>query len=175
MEKNSVASDFLNPKSMLTPGFAGVLVMALANSVSSAIEFNPIYIALALSFLVGTLIFQSAKLEWSRGVYYILNSLIIFNMALGGNAVGVSVRDTEIANLTIVSTALAQPAGREQELLGEQRKVIEALRMAKDDGERDRLLGEIERISEEIADSKAPGHVGSQPSEDKTFFKPWKF
>ncbi|MGI9484781.1 MAG: hypothetical protein ACR2RF_02650 [Geminicoccaceae bacterium] len=174
MDQN-FSNDFLNPKSMLTPGFAGILVMALANSVSSAIALNPMYIALALSFLVGTLIFQNARLAWARGVYYILNSLIIFNMALGGNTVGLGINNAESANLAIISTAFADPSDQEQELIEQRRKVIETLSKAKDETEQSRLLYEIERISQKIADAKVSAQPERNVSGQGKFFKPWSF
>ena len=168
-------SDFLNPKSMLTPGLAGILVMTLANSVSSAINLNPLYVALGLSFLIGTLIFQNVKVKWLSGVYYVLNSLIIFNMALGGNAVGLQLSHAEVAGLSIVPPALAQPYDREQGLLDEQKRLIDQLGAARDDTERQRLLAEIERINREIADSRLVSETGREVGTTSTFFKPWKF
>ncbi len=168
-------SDFLNPKSMLTPGLSGILVMTLANSISFAIALNPIYLALGLSFLVGTLIFQSTGTKWISGVYYVLNSLIIFNMALGGNTVGLQLSRGDVASLSIVPPAVAQPYDRQQQLLDQQKKLIDKLGAARDDATRQRLLAEIERINRAIAEARLTAQTSPEVSATRGFFKPWKF
>ena len=168
-------SEFLNPKSMLTPGLSGILVMTLANSISLAIALNPIYLALGLSFLVGTLIFQNVGMKWISGVYYVLNSLIIFNMALGGNAVGLQLSRADVTGLSIVPPALAQPRDRQQDLLDEQKRLIDQLGAVRDDTERQRLLTEIERINRTIAETSLARETDRNVETTGGFFKPWRF
>ncbi len=82
--------DFLNPRSMITPGAAGGLVMFITNAVVSQFGVAPSYTALVISFLVGLIAFKARKLRlWERCVYYCLNSLIIFSVAMGANRAGV--------------------------------------------------------------------------------------
>jgi hypothetical protein len=82
---------FLTPEAMLTPGAAGGVVMLIANVVSHNFGLSPLYtsyLGLLLSFLFGLLVLASVRVWWTRLIYYVLNSLIIFCVAFGsGNLV----------------------------------------------------------------------------------------
>lgn len=81
--------DFLNPKSMLTPGIAGGTVMLITNALINQFDLSGPKVALGLSFLVGSLVFLTKIVPiWQRLIYYVLNSLIIFAMATGTAFVG---------------------------------------------------------------------------------------
>lgn len=84
--------EFLNPGSMLTPGMAGGMTMAMTNVLSGQLHIEapgPAYLGLGLSFLFGLLVFVGDEISWlKRGVYYVLNSLVIFVVAIGSNTVG---------------------------------------------------------------------------------------
>src|SRR5216110_789545 len=90
MEKVKV-EEFLQPKAMLTPGIAGGVTMLIANALWVAFSLPPRWTALALSFLLGLLVFVATPRApvWQRAVYYLLNSLIIFSVSIGTNYVGV--------------------------------------------------------------------------------------
>lgn len=77
--------DFLNPKSMLTPGAAGALIMFLVNGLCFTFpELAPRYVALGLSFVIGGLAVSGGTIKpLERVVYWFLNSLIIFCMGMG--------------------------------------------------------------------------------------------
>lgn len=75
--------DFLHPKSMLTPGIAGGIVMGISTSVGPAVGLDPLHCILGLSFLVGLVVFVTASNLLLQLLYYFLNSLIICTMALG--------------------------------------------------------------------------------------------
>ena len=94
--------EFLNPKSMLTPGLAGGATMLITATLSSQFSLPGKWTALVLSFLLGTLSFAAATTPiWQRCVLYLFNSLIIFAMSVGLNATGVAatpVRKTVIAH-----------------------------------------------------------------------------
>ena len=80
---------FLNSKSMLTPGIAGALTMLITNALMQQFELPARWVALALSFLLGTLVFSDKTATvWQRAILYVLNSLIIFSMAAGSNTAG---------------------------------------------------------------------------------------
>lgn len=54
-------SDFLNPKSMVTPGIAGALVMFLSNAICFQFpEVAPRWAALLLSFVLGGVVIAVA-------------------------------------------------------------------------------------------------------------------
>jgi hypothetical protein len=81
--------EFLNAKSMATPGIAGAVAMLITNTLVQQFELPGKWIALGLSFLLGTLVFSDrSSAIWQRGLLYVLNSLIIFAMAVGTNATG---------------------------------------------------------------------------------------
>jgi uncharacterized protein YlxW (UPF0749 family) len=86
--RNQEAAEFLNPKSMLTPGVAGGFVMVIGQALAHTLPFLSLPITLmALSFIVGALLLVGTNVRlWKRMIYYILNSLFIFAMAVGVSA-----------------------------------------------------------------------------------------
>lgn len=84
-----LTDEFLNPKSMLTPGIAGSIVMLITQALSNSFEWPLAMTAIILSFLVGLLVFIAVSIPlWQRIVFYLLNSLIIFSVAVGTSAGG---------------------------------------------------------------------------------------
>lgn len=98
--------DFLNPASMLTPGFAGAVAMMISNTLVHAFGLPPAWSALVLSFLLGSIVWVASVSLLRGAVYYVLNSLIIFSVAFGTNTLGLGASVT-VASLDIVSTAHA--------------------------------------------------------------------
>lgn len=84
--------DFINPKSMVTPGVAGALVMFLANGLIFQFSIDkPVvpYVFLILSYAVGLFLLADMTVKgFSKVGLYMINSLIIFCMATGSNTVG---------------------------------------------------------------------------------------
>jgi hypothetical protein len=81
--------DFLEPRSMVTPGALGAVAMAATNAFCSNFSFlSPGYVGLALAFAFGftAVIKKAPYLE--RALFYVLNSIIIFSVAFGSNQVG---------------------------------------------------------------------------------------
>lgn len=85
--------EFLNPKSMFTPGVAGALMMLLANAVCTSFPEIPFrYLALIFSFLIGAVVFTAANMKiLERGIYWVINSLIIFSMGIGATNIAANV------------------------------------------------------------------------------------
>lgn len=80
-------SDFLHSKSMLTPGIAGATIMLITNALHQQFDAPQRWVALVLSLLLATLVFGDRRtVLWQRGVFYLLNALIIFSMAVGVNS-----------------------------------------------------------------------------------------
>jgi len=110
-------NDFVNPKSMMTPGAAGALVMFLSNAI--CFQFPDIqtrWLALGLSFVLGAFVVAAAKPKvLSAAGFWFINSLIIFAVAAGsaneaakatsqpGSGVGAALN-------MVISTAYAQSA-----------------------------------------------------------------
>ncbi len=89
---NAKVEEFLQPKSMLTPGIAGGVTMLIANTLWVAFSLPPRWTSLVLSFVLGFLVFVSTGAPLlQRVLYYVLNSLIIFSVSIGTNYAGGSV------------------------------------------------------------------------------------
>ena len=84
---------FLNPKSMMTPGFAGGLMMLVANAVCFVFpEVAFRYVALALSLLIGFVVVSAAEAKPpARAAYWLVNSLVIFAMGVGATNIGANI------------------------------------------------------------------------------------
>ncbi len=111
-------NEFLNPKSMLTPGAAGAVMMLIANAITNQFpEFPFRYTALLISFLLGAMAFKSDSIEgWERPFYWICNSLIIFSVGVGTSNIGHNVSTsvttsnqgiTQSSSLFFISSAQA--------------------------------------------------------------------
>jgi len=112
-------NEFLNPKSMLTPGAAGALMMLIANSVCRVfpeVEFR--YAALALSFAIGLLVFKAIAIGLGeKAFYWVLNSLIIFATGVGASNIGANLESSkraEATTLDLVSRLLISEARAEE-------------------------------------------------------------
>lgn len=90
-------NEYLNAKSMVTPGVAGGLVMAITNTCANQFDLTPKWTALALSALLGLFVvgILAAPL-WQKGLLWILNALVIFSMAMGTNQAGATLQDQSI-------------------------------------------------------------------------------
>lgn len=114
------SKEFLNPSSMLTPGLAGGMTMGITNVLSGQFGFAPggtAYAGLGLSFLFGLLVWVNEDVSrLKKAVFYVLNSLVIFVVAVGSNTVGLASAKAEPRGTAIaaaggmfISSAVAQP------------------------------------------------------------------
>jgi hypothetical protein len=93
---------FLTPESMLTPGLAGGMTMGITNALAfqfGLIAPGPAVIALVLSFLFGLCVFVSSQ-KSARVVkllFWVINSLVIFTVAAGSNALGTAATTAQTA------------------------------------------------------------------------------
>lgn len=87
-------NEFLNPKSMVTPGVAGAMVMLIANAVVSQFPEVPFRWAITLlSFMVGTVVFYAVSMPLlQRVAFWGVNSLIIFSVGIGTSNVAANVQ-----------------------------------------------------------------------------------
>ena len=123
-------NEFLNPKSMLTPGVAGGLVMIITNSLTSQFDIAANVTALIISFTLGLVLFISMPGKiFERLVLYVLNSLVVFSVATGTNNIGITIQNNEehawISPSAFISEAFAQPAQPSYDDLVEQVKKLE--------------------------------------------------
>ena len=113
------SKEFLNPSSMLTPGLAGGMTMGITNSLAGQFALlppGPAYVGLGLSFLFGLLVWVNQDVSrLKRFVLYVLNSLVIFVVAVGSNTMGGAASGPAAASLAsslsdvLMSSAFAQP------------------------------------------------------------------
>ena len=78
--------DFLNPTSMLTPGVAGGLTVSISMPLVIHFDMSFKWVALVVSLLFSLIIvlsFAEIKSKLLRGLYCVLNTLIIFSVSVG--------------------------------------------------------------------------------------------
>ena len=133
-------NEFLNPKSMVTPGVAGALVMFIANAIISQFpEAAFRWVVISLSFVVGAVVFYAIEMPlFQRVGFWGINSLIIFSVGIGTSNVAsfaqrLPAPPSALIDL-LVSPAHAQPGGHES-----------------CPDERERLKAEVVRKEEQIA------------------------
>lgn len=175
--------DFINPKSMLTPGVAGSLMMFLVNGIGFQFpEIPHRYLALFLSFLIGAIVWFSEtggkSVVLQKAIYWILNSLVIFavgfgtaNLAADATA-GASTAGIPHARLLLsVSPAFAQGAPTQGASptgpsISQSPKAMEE-QLASQQAENARLKKQLEQLK-----STQP-EKAVQPAREKQFFKRW--
>ena len=92
--KQNPFAEFLNPNSMITPGAAGAFTMVITNTLCQQFGQLPLnYTGLAVSFMFGAVVFGYGASLLTRAVYFLINSLIIFVVANGSNAIGVRISE----------------------------------------------------------------------------------
>ncbi len=109
-KENAGVSEFLNPKSMLTPGICGAVIMVAANALGAAFELEGparSLVCLVLSFLAGTMVFAAGvKKLGPKIAFYVLNSLIIFSSAAGVNFSGQKALGGAVPTMTNVTSTV---------------------------------------------------------------------
>ncbi len=106
-------SEFLNPKSMITPGLAGGMTMAIANTLWQFFGLPQPITGLIISVLFALSVSAVGKMIWwKRGSFVILNSLIVFTMAMGVNTAGMAASQRGVpGNQLAVDDPVALAAG----------------------------------------------------------------
>lgn len=99
-------AEFLNPNSMITPGAAGAFTMVITNTLCQQFAQLPLnYTGLAVSFMFGSVVFGYGASLMTRVAYFVINSLIIFVVANGSNAIGVRISGPEPVKTASVTTS----------------------------------------------------------------------
>jgi hypothetical protein len=185
LESGDGFQQFLNPASMLTPGIAGALTMMITNALVQQFPVEPGYAGLGVSFLFGTLVLSSKGRWWVRCVYYILNSLIIFCVAMGANHAGVAAdsvkAEPELASahagasepepvMPVPPMATPSPDAR---FRGGSLVADPATRQLI--AEKQALEQESQRLRQELAKLKAAQEAAKAngQADNRHFFKPW--
>lgn len=85
---------FLNPRSMLTPGVAGSVVMVIANTMWIEFMIPQKWTALVLSFLIIIPILMQFGVSLIENIiYFMFNGLIIFALSVNTNFAGRKLQD----------------------------------------------------------------------------------
>lgn len=105
---NTEFDAFLNPNSMMTPGILGSMVTLGANSFAQLHVVKVLYLYLILSFLFGFCAMIRSESVAEKALFYLLNSIIIFSVALGANKIGMQA--VESAWLNAIPSAYANDA-----------------------------------------------------------------
>lgn len=194
--------DFLNPKSMMTPAAAAATMMFIVNGLGVAFpELSLRLVALVVSFLIGSIVFMSkspaVSAVWAKGVYWVLNSLIIFAFGFASNnyvaeahaqSQAQTVSQAERARITdwLVPAAYADeqaPAAKSSK----QRSAKAAKKMRKEDVEaqlkveqqkNEELAQRVKALeaaqAEQKENVKSSGQTGAQkPKPQQQFFQKW--
>ena len=99
--------DYLNSKAMLAPGVAGATTTTITGTMASVFGFPGSYTALAVSFLLGLLVFSDKTVPLlQRIVLYLVNSMIIFTVAVGLNTAGTAATQSDEARKRSVEIAV---------------------------------------------------------------------
>lgn len=108
------AEEFVNPKSMMTPGVVAAMVATVAGSLFATFGVALPFSIVVLSFLFGAIVFHSKEFSdpamktGPKLLFYLLNSLIIFGMATGTHAVLDRGAARQTTGLSLISEAHAQ-------------------------------------------------------------------
>lgn len=124
--------EFVNPKSMMTPGIAAAVVATIAGALFSMFGIALPAALIILSFFVGAMVFHSKEFSdpamkgWVKTFFYVLNSLIIFSMATGTHSVlDKGKRTASSSNATsFVSTVYAQESQQKPLFLKQERPLF---------------------------------------------------
>jgi hypothetical protein len=173
MAEEAGLNQFLTPEAMITPGAAGALTMMITNALALNFDTHRALTGLVISFLFGALVFVAARSFLQRSVYYVVNSLIIFCVALGANTVGAA----KVASLAIAPAALAQ--GVDETESNARIRLLEETLRAEREAQRLKSTGADQQVREiEVKQQKRLEDLANSPSTDKggkAFFKQWKF
>jgi len=83
--------DFVNSKSMLTPAMAAVGVTMMSGVLAGQFGLPGKWTGLVFSFILGTVVFADKETPIvQRVMFYVINSLTIYTMAIGINEAGVA-------------------------------------------------------------------------------------
>jgi hypothetical protein len=84
--------DFLSSKAMITPGIAGATTTLITGTLYSQFAVPAKWVGLVISLLFGLTVWADKQVPiYQRMVFYVINSLTIFAVAIGINQAGMAV------------------------------------------------------------------------------------
>jgi hypothetical protein len=101
--------EFLNPKSMVTPGIAGAMTMMITNTLHQQFGAPVNWTGLTISFVMGLIVFTASTVPLpQRWAFYVINSLVIFSVAVGSSAVGAAAERGSVTHFSPATQFFAQ-------------------------------------------------------------------
>lgn len=179
--ENNPLTQFLTPEAMLTPGIAGSLTMMITNALTVNFEMSRAWVGLGLSFFFGLLVLVTTRNLLQKGVFYVLNSLVIFCVAAGANGFGAGA--TQRMSLSLITTVFAEDISsnasqtKTLEYCSNLSAVVEAAQKANEPPEKIQdLIKPCQAVSKDILQR---GSLATVPqgniAKTGAFFSPWKF
>lgn len=169
---------FLTPESMLTPGLAGGMTMGITNALAfqfGLIAPGPAFIALTLSFLFGLCVFVSSR-KSARAVkllFWVINSLVIFTVAAGSNALGMVVPTVPPKQLASRAVEMLVATAHAQEMkwccVNGSVVLLSAHACAKNKGQ----VAESRAQAHQICTPARSAKPEDKPADRPQFFRPW--
>lgn len=165
---------FLTPEAMLTPGVAGALTMMITNTLAVSFNAPRAWIGLALSFVFGLLVLVSTKQLIVKGAFYVLNSLVIFCVAVGASGLGSG--SQQAFNYFGINSAFAQGGtsvggGAADQCANLSARIADAQKNGASSEQIVKLVEPCENVHRDLLKSG----VDKKPPQSTKFFAPWRF
>jgi hypothetical protein len=170
--------NFVTPEPMLTPGLAGGMTMGITNALAfqfGLIAPGPALIALTLSFLFGLCVFVSSR-KSARAVkllFWVINSLVIFTVAAGSNALGMAVPTAPPKQLASRAIEMLAAPAHAQEMkwccVNGSVVLVSDHACAQNKGQAAQSRAQAKQICTPLASVKP----NDKPADKPPFFRPW--
>jgi hypothetical protein len=110
--------EFLKSKAMLAPGVAGAMTTMITGTLVSQFGLPGNWTGLVISLLLGLAVWADKSVAiYYRMLFYIINSLTIYAVAIGVNTAGMAI--------TYSSERISDPAAVERTVPAEQEKFFQ--------------------------------------------------
>lgn len=180
--------DFLNPRSMLTPGIAGSVVMVIANTLWVEFMIPQKWSALLLSFLlIIPILVQFSATLIENVVYFLFNGLIIFALAVNSNFAGRKIHEIVTNPKSVAYFKSSSPSeflsadeikvmkvkGVQLALNSKHNTSTYGIYASDDTLQKDSLLAQNDNKDSEEKAKEQEDKSKSKNKEDRDFFQPW--
>ena len=109
----NMMGDFVNSKSMLTPAMAALGVTMMSGVLAGQFGLPGKWTGLIFSFILGTVVFADRETPIiQRALFYVINSLTIYTMAIGINEAGVAAMSAHPAVPDACRAVVEEGAGK---------------------------------------------------------------
>jgi hypothetical protein len=168
-------SVYLRPEAMVTPGVAGGLTMMITNTLHQVFPLLPAAgTGLLISAMFGAVVLASTVPLWQRAIFYVLNTLVVFCMAMGSANLAHDASKAQpvphTSWLSIVSAAHAQESGDDRYVTGLKRIFADP---GLSEADRERAIADLNQRAQ-AEHWLVPGGVPMPPRQASSgFFQQW--